>query len=240
MITERDIAEKFSAIWKQNFPLLTPNFMKVFNENQVISVNSFPVLIADNIRYDIISELAFNLANILYVSRIDVHDYLSKDENLKSLISSIDPTSWNNAADKIELNLGEILEIELICNNILEFIGKAKVLNIEFKPEIKGYGLIGQVTADLAIGNTLYEIKTVNRNFKSSDLKQLLIYLSLKQVEGGEKWINAGLYNPRRGVYCKFNINELISKLTGGKSSNEAFYDLLNGLVRDVEIDSKF
>ena len=86
----------------------------------------------------------------------------------------------------------------------------------------------------------MYEIKTVNRNFKSSDLKQLFIYLALRQVSEEENWKYAGLYNPRKGTYCKFNVKSLIYNLTGGQTPNETFDNLLNGLVRDIEIDSTF
>ena len=99
---------------------------------------------------------------------------------------------------------------------------------------------IPDLIADLSISDTLFELKTVNRNFKSSDLKQLFIYIALRQVSEKENWRYAGLYNPRKGTYCKFNIKSLIFNLTGGKTPNEAFENLLNGLNRDVEIDSRF
>ena len=43
MISERDISEKFSAIWKQNLPLMTPSFMRVFNEAQIKRINKNPI-----------------------------------------------------------------------------------------------------------------------------------------------------------------------------------------------------
>tara|TARA_B110000046_G_scaffold8836_1_gene8984 strand:- start:2892 stop:3314 length:423 start_codon:yes stop_codon:yes gene_type:complete len=140
----------------------------------------------------------------------------------------------------LKLKKPEVEEIEKICENTLEFIKITKKKKVEFKPKLKGYSFIPDLTADLSIDDTLYEIKTVNRNFKSSDLKQLFIYLALRQVSEEENWKYAGLYNPRRGTYCKFNVKSLIYNLTGGRTPNETFDSLLNGLVRDIEIDSTF
>lgn len=131
-------------------------------------------------------------------------------------------------------------EIIAIAENTLEFIEKLGGQDVLFKPKLKGYSFIPDLTADISIGDSIFEIKTVNRNFKSSDLKQLFIYIALRQVSERENWKFAGLYNPRKGVYCKFNIKSLIYNLTGGKTPNEAFENLLNGLNRDVEIDSRF
>lgn len=53
-------------------------------------------------------------------------------------------------------------------------------------------------------------------------------------------WECGQLYNPRSGLAFKFELKELISKISGGKSQSEAFESLLNGLVREVQIDSNF
>lgn len=243
MINERDISEKFSAIWKQNLPLMTPSFMRVFNEARIMNINSQSIPTGQDIRYDIVAEISFNLAHISTIDEISVDEIIANTCRFEKIISETAKSIWtteNYTKSDLKLEQMEVQEICKICENTLEFIKIIKEKEVQFEPKLRGYGFIPDLTADLSIDDTLYEIKTVNRNFKSSDLKQLFIYLALRQVGEGENWKYAGLYNPRKGTYCKFNVKSLIYNLSGGKTPNETFENLLNGLVRDIEIDSKF
>lgn len=242
MISERDISEKFSAIWKQQFPLLTPNFIRVFNDTQISPINTKQVIALEEVRYDLVSEAAFNLSELSYLGGASPFQAFSEEEQ-KKIIEETAKSIWKSGNySESDFNISEIekLEIVSIAENTIEFIEKLGNQDVVFRPKLKGYGFIPDLTADISIGDTLYELKTVNRNFKSSDLKQLFIYIALRQVSDKENWKYAGLYNPRKGTYCKFNIKSLIYNLTGGKTPNEAFENLLNGLIRDIEIDSKF
>ncbi|WP_445457588.1 hypothetical protein [Flavobacterium sp. HNIBRBA15423] len=243
MISERDISEKFSAIWKQNLPLMTPSFMRVFNEAQIRKINKEPIPPGENIRYDIVAETSFNLLEISIAEKKTVDEIISNIKIFNKIISETAKSIWttgNYTIADLKLDKNELAEIRKICSNTLEFIELIKKNEIEFKPKLKGYSFIPDLTADLSIDDTLYEIKTVNRNFKSSDIKQLFIYLALKQVSENKNWKYAGLYNPRKGTYCKFNVKSLIYNLSGGQTPNETFENLLNGLIRDIEVDSKF
>jgi len=242
MISERDISEKFSAIWKQNFPLLTPNFIRVFNDTQITGINTTQVIALEEVRYDLVSEAAFNLSEFAFLNKLTPIEAFTEDEQIR-IIQETARSIWksgNYSENDLTISDTEKQEIISIADNTLEFIEKLGGQDVLFKPRLKGYSFIPDLCADLSIGDSLFEIKTVNRNFKSSDLKQLFIYIALRQVSDKENWKFAGLYNPRKGVYCKFNIKTLIYNLTGGKTPNEAFEQLLNGLNRDVEIDSRF
>jgi len=242
MISERDISEKFSAIWKQNFPLLTPNFIRVFNDTQITSINTKQVIALDEVRYDLVSETAFNLSELAFLNKVTPLEAFTEKEQRK-IVEETARSIWKSGNYSTnDLNITEIEKQEIIsiAANTLEFIEKMDGQDIIFKPKLKGYSFIPDLYGDISIGDSLFEIKSVNRNFKSSDLKQLFIYIALRQVSEIENWKYAGLYNPRKGVYCKFNIKNLIFNLTGGITPNEAFENLLNGLNRDVEIDSRF
>lgn len=243
MINERKIAEKFTAIWRQNFPLLSSNFIRVFNSTQLNEINTNPVITNEEVRYDLVSEVSFNLSELSIKDSITVDNILEDKLKIENIIKHTARTIWtsgNYSDENLVLTDEEISDIKSISNNILEFIKKEGGGSVEFRPKVKGYGFIPDLEADLSIGNTLYELKTVKRNFKTSDLKQLFIYLALRQVSDAENWDFAGLYNPRKGLFCKFNVKKTIFNLSGGKSPNETFENLLNGLVRDIEIDSRF
>ena len=241
MISERDISEKFSAIWKQNFPLLTPNFIRVFNDTQITAINTKQIIAVDEVRYDLVSETAFNLAELAFLNKVTPLEAFTEKEQRK-IVEETARSIWKSGNYSTnDLNITEIEKQEIIsiAANTLEFIEKMDGQDIIFKPKLKGYSFIPDLYGDISIGDSLFEIKSVNRNFKSSDLKQLFIYIALRQVSEIENWKYAGLYNPRKGVYCKFNIKNLIFNLTG-ITPNEAFENLLNGLNRDFEIDSRF
>ncbi len=168
---------------------------------------------------------------------------IADEKEQKRIIAETAKSIWksdNYFESNLSISNIEKQEVISIAENTLEFIEKMGGQDVLFKPKLKGYSFIPDLIADLSISDTLFELKTVNRNFKSSDLKQLFIYIALRQVSEKENWRYAGLYNPRKGTYCKFNIKSLIFNLTGGKTPNEAFENLLNGLNRDVEIDSRF
>ncbi len=243
MISERDLAEHFTVIWKQHFPLLTPNFMRVFNDSSVIPINKSIIETNTDVRYDLVSELAFNLAKFSFEENINITKIFNDPDILKMLVTKTVKSIWKSVdyTDKELIISGiEFDNSESLAINILDFIKIHHLIKTEFEPKLLGYGFLQNLIADLSIDDTLYEIKTVNRNFRSSDLKQLFIYLALQQVTGDKKWVYGGLYNPRKGVYCKFKISSLIYNLSGGKSSIEVFESFLNSLNRDVQIDSRF
>lgn len=212
MISERDISEKFSAIWKQHFPLLTPNFIRVFNDTQISSINTKQVLALEEVRYDLVSEAAFNLSELAFINKTTPSEAFTEVEQIK-IINLTAKSIWksgNYTENDLSISDIEKQEIIAISENTLEFIEKLGGQDVLFKPKLKGYSFIPDLTADISISDSIFEIKTVNRNFKSSDLKQLFIYIALRQVSERENWKFAGLYNPRKGVYCKFNIKNLI------------------------------
>lgn len=242
MISERNISEKFSTIWKQNFPLLTSNFIKSLNENHLDLVNLIPITNKEDVRYDLISEAAFNLSEIIISNKITLNDFISEEKEINDLFERTANSIWikDSKYENLEITKNEYQDMLKISNNILEFIAKSNGEEVQFRPKLIGYSFIPNLEADISIDDTLYELKTVKRNYKSSDLKQIFIYLALKQVSNSTNWKFAGLYNPRKGTVFKFDVKELIYKLTSGLTPNEAFLNLLNGLVRDVEIDSVF
>lgn len=235
MINERDIAQKFKATWKEHFPMLNPDFIWGLNYVDVKRINSSQIIAPPLIKYDLVAEAAFNLSALAYEKQESPASIFQDESRRQDIIESTAHSIRrlrNYALSDLNLSDIEVADIIGIAENTLEFIKKMGGQRVVFRPEIIGYGFIPNITADLAIDDTLFEIKTVNRNFKSSDLKQLFIYLALQQVSNAENWNNAGLYNPRKGTFIKFNVVNMIDKLTNSKSAQETFQNLLYDLNR--------
>ena len=105
---------------------------------------------------------------------------------------------------------------------------------------VRGNGLLSSCFADLSVGSTLFEVKTVARPFHSRDLRQLLVYLALQSATGERRWDNGGLFNPRLSVFCTFSIDWLVTRLSGGRPPKMVFTDFVQSLARDLVLDRRF
>lgn len=240
MISEREIASKFSAIWSQIFPMLTPNFMREFNNSWVKEFGT-PKPVKPVGHHDIIAEFAFFIAKLAFENNLSItsdNRDLIKEAFALALLSI-----KNNTRDYYfpnQLNAKEIQEGIELAKNISKFILSFKPKKIQFAPELRGYGIIGKCYADVRIDESLFEIKTVTRTFRSKDLKQLILYLALQSATGKPVYRKAGLYNPRQQKFAKFEIEPFICSLSGYDTSRTAFKELLDLFIRDVQIEHSF
>ena len=175
MISERDISEKFSTIWKQHFPLLTPNFIRVFNETQISSINRNQVIVLEEVRYDLVSEAAFNLAELAFISKQTSAEAFVEEEQLKILEITAKSIwkSGNYTENDLFISDIEKQEIVLIADNTLEFIEKLGRQEVLFKPQVKGYSFIPDLVADISIDD--YAAPQKPYNFFGRFKIQLLI-----------------------------------------------------------------
>jgi len=93
----------------------------------------------------------------------------------------------------------------------------------------------------MSIGESLFEVKTVDRNLAGKDIRQLLVYLALQAATGDRKWRSGGLFNPRRARYYQFYVDELVPKMSGGNSAAEVLREIVEFLsTRDIQVDATF
>lgn len=241
MMSERKIAENFNSIWKANFPMLTSNYIRVFNASRLTKINTKDISKTENLRFDIVAELSFLITKYCFEFKVDLVAVLEDEITFNKISKETALRIWK--VDTIEPKFSELelTDIRDLVSATIDFINSKEPNKIEFEPQVQGYGLLPDFTADLALDDTLFEIKTVKRTFRSSDLKQLLIYLALNQVADEPKnWKKGGLYNPRRSVFSTFSIDSFIFSISGGRSVLESFDSLLNSFQRDIQIHQKF
>jgi hypothetical protein len=129
----------------------------------------------------------------------------------------------------------------LLVHNYGVFLAKYSPEEVEFRPKIPGSGFVDSCTADLSIGKTLFEVKTVERNIGSKDLRQLLVYLALQSASGKTRWSQAGFFNPRRGLVYEFSVDKIIPLMSGGRLAPQVFHDMVQFFgTRDIQLDSAF
>lgn len=81
---------------------------------------------------------------------------------------------------------------------------------------------------------------TVNRNFGSVDIRQLFVYLALQAISSKPRWSSAGLFNPRRATWCRFDVEPFVALISGGRTMDNVCEMFLRKFARDVELDSVF
>jgi hypothetical protein len=97
------------------------------------------------------------------------------------------------------------------------------------RPSFAGCGLLSACQGDLLIGQTLYEVKAVDRGFHQPDVRQLVIYCALNFAAPRYDIRRVGLINPRQGTFFRSDLEWLVQNLSGQESS-ELFYEILDFL----------
>jgi len=122
-----------------------------------------------------------------------------------------------NPPSRTELESGELAEILQLAaslNAIISNLGTAV-----FWPKIPGCGVVDAAFADLMIEDGLYEVKTVSRNFRSPDVRQLLTYCAMLDASGTRP-ARIGLVNPRLGLRVTASL-EFVCQGASGLSGAE-------------------
>lgn len=83
------------------------------------------------------------------------------------------------------------------------------------KPKFSGLGKLNTCEGDVFADGTLYEVKAGGRPFRSLDLRQLILYLTLNRFSGQYDIQNLGLYNPRQGFHFLIPHNEFSMHFSG-------------------------
>lgn len=253
MISERQVAEGFHAVWSEILPLLTPTFVRLFNGTYASQIHRRrknpirPLPLRKGVRHnDIVSEVAFSIVCLAASHSLSIQEGLGSadlrskaQERTRSELSSI----YKNNQKPFELSASEWREVGEICRRYELFFGSRliQLSSIDFEPRIHGVGFIHDCRADFSVGSTLFEVKTIDRGIQSRDIRQLILYLALQAATGDRRWSSAVFFNPRRGLVYQFQVERFMQEISGGRSSAEVFADLTDFLTtRDVQIEKLF
>ena len=251
MISERQVARGFRHMWREITPLLTPHFVALFNVvychriEQDDGTLAPPVRSHESTDKSMVAEFAFHVARLAQqqsISLAEVFDHqnlISDAENsARKLIQQYEGRKVENP---LALTAVERSESALLVANYSRFLVSRGRDSIEFSPFIPGSGFVNSCNADLSVGTSLFEVKTVNRNIAGKDIRQLLVYLALQSATGVRRWLNAGFFNPRRARFYEFSIDSVLPVLSGGNLAPDVFVEMVAHFgTRDLQIDSQF
>ncbi len=120
----------------------------------------------------------------------------------------------------------EVAEIADRLNKVFDF-SKSVVL----RPMFPGCGYVDSSEGDVIFGSTLFEIKTVDRAVRSSDIRQTITYAALNAASASSRFniCGIGLFNPRRGQFCDIEIEHICSEISG-RPAQELFEVIIQAL----------
>jgi hypothetical protein len=94
--------------------------------------------------------------------------------------------------------------------------------------------------ADFCSRLTLYEVKAVNRNLQSGDVKQVVCYLVAGYGSRQYFWTDYCIFNPRLAVVYSGKIDELLAYLSG-RPPYDCVAEVLDALMeREQPLESRF
>lgn len=249
-MNEREIANGFSAVWSEHFPMLSPTFIVAFNEafvRPILGSNGIVQPVSSKVktlRPDVLAEFGFRLASAASQAgksvRVAATDDLVLDAANSAAAKRIREFRPGLPLEELRLDLQEQQEGVRLAAVYEEFVRLWPSETVTFSPMVPGNGILNPCFADLAVGRTLFEVKTVSRSFQSRDLRQLLVYLALQSATGQPRWDYGGLLNPRLSLFCTFSVDWLVTRLSGGRSPKMVFTDFVQALARDFVHDRHF
>jgi hypothetical protein len=244
MISEKQLAEYFHSFWQQHFPLLDPIFVKRFNVEHKERLTSddgsavLPVPMGAGIeRFDLIAELAFELALENYKERLGGGvDHGIATERARKRISRLKGEAEIPAPSE-----GELAEAQALLKNYECFFDtEVPEEAVAFRPRIKGVGILDEMEGDFCTKKTLFEVKAVNRNVQGGDLRQVICYLVAGLGSRQYSWTDYCIFNPRLAVSYRGNIDELLAYLSG-RTAPECITDVLDALMeREQPLETRF
>ena len=215
MISEVSFAKGFLSFWDTVIPYMK-QYMKICN----LDLESFEA--AENIQFfeNTYKSLSAELGFRLFCKELNE----GEQSFTPQVIGKIEKETCNYIAkfgdidiSRVTITEEERIEAIWLKNNLIRFfkdIWKDKSLIIT-NPFFAGCGILDHCWSDIIVGDTLFEIKAVDRNFQAPDMRQLLTYLVLNYASKNYNIKRIGLLNPRRCVFYWDNINNAVAMISG-------------------------
>ena len=231
MISEITLAKHFSSLWD----MITPNSENVIKSlnKTLIGLRRYPFNYSKPERRALINEIGFELFSQTLQRSDAGPDGISLAGRRAMAIAAAqaNQSRFEHHAKDILVDPSQIemLESMSIANTLSSYVREIRLhttdRQVSLRPDLRGCGILDKCEADLLVGDILIEVKSGDRNFRSLDLRQLLIYATLNYIEGTHKIRKISCVNPRRAVYFLVDIDTVCLQIAN-RSSQELFGEL--------------
>ncbi|MBO1041983.1 hypothetical protein [Brucella pituitosa] len=226
MIDAARFSSSYTSFWNITTPTCEHLIRKINlslyeRENPVLptSINSNRALIA---------EFGFEYFYLLHQGMDKIH---KKDVLIENSLTEAKKRIFKlrgSDLNSYELGNEQIIEGIAIAGRLSAFFSLSKY-RLDVRPLIPGCGFVDQSEADVVKDDAIYEVKAVDRLFRSSDLRQLITYAALHSLKNGNDIKSVGVYNPRRGISFCLPLS-FVAREISGKSQFDLFEDIYQAI----------
>ncbi|WP_157757139.1 hypothetical protein [Pannonibacter phragmitetus] len=224
MIDASSFAAHHNAFWS-NFTPTSEYFVRRINLEHAERW-SLPIhKPEDPIRSALVAELAFAQVSAkldgIPEERVGEVALEEAKKRLRPLFE--DPISLVQEITQVEQD-----QISSLEKNLLSFFTRRNLPTVT-RPLFAGCGYVDSSEGDIISGSCLFEIKAVNRPFRSIDIRQLITYCALNHLSGQFQLDAIGVFNPRRGLYFEASIEDVSHEISG-QSGQELFDTIIHAI----------
>jgi hypothetical protein len=224
MISEHKFANSYSSFWNQLLPI-ADSFLRHLNlasERFATPItSSLPI---DRDRRSVVNELGFRLFRERTITgSLSEEKVTSIERAVREYIERLVPSISKLAS----LTKEERTEADKIAKSLASYFYKPDLSKIIFWPQFKGCGQLGACKADMICKSKLVEVKAGDRQFRVTDIRQIITYLALNFSSQQYQLANIVLVNPRTGKEYECTVETLIESCSGRKPV-DVFSDIID------------
>jgi hypothetical protein len=178
VITDLELMREHTSFWQSLSPL-SEDFIRRINLH-VLDRSVAPVVsVSAPFRRALVNEVGFECFSRSIIGKCALENLTG--EEIRAISADVQPyisrlrTERPRCAQDIQDH--EVDEVRAISKRLLQAFGEYNVLVT--RPSFAGCGRLNQCSGDIIADRVLYEVKSRDRNFRSVDLRQLAIYLTL-------------------------------------------------------------
>lgn len=241
MISEVSFSKKFTSFWNEVLPN-AKNYIRLVNSAVAIRVH--PPLASSERKQNValVNVIAFSIYRESLRLRVSVDSiftpsYFTSPEFEDVVKHSITYLKRFGSYQPYELPflMSEFGQIRAIAVFLGKRYGWPNIVEVD--PVFDGCGYINPCVGDIVYGSKLVEIKSGERAFSVTDLRQVLVYCMLNHYSNNRRGLDAiEIYNPRLGLLFSQNIDELADDLSA-LSAIELFAELQKFVVDNAFVE---
>lgn len=223
MIDASSFALYHNAFWADHTPT-SEHFVRRLNLEYAERWNAPLEKPDEQIRAAFVAELAFSL----FCTRVSGAANKNRESALSDARKRLRPLLDDPESLEEQLSEAEEEQVSGLEKTLWSFSASRKTHTVT-RPLFHGCGYIDTSEGDILSGACLFEVKAVDRPFRSADVRQLVTYCALNHSSRQFELESIGVFNPRRGIYFEMSIDE-VSREISGRSGQELFDSIIHAI----------
>jgi hypothetical protein len=219
MISERQFIRFFPEFWQRAFPYLEQHMSRLSREkipSTLMSRFDEPLKTGCDPQWnDIIAEISFTCFSRIHQKEHsgwfneNQKDHLITEDDVQSAIVKMAHIRGSPLL-RHEVSKEIIRDSATLALRLIKYFKEYSEIKVH--PKLRGFAYLSTLHPDVMAPKIIFEVKSTIGVFKKEDLKQLITYYLLSQLNE-HKVDTLALLNPRRGVCYSISVEMLLAVL---------------------------